>query len=432
VVRLLLSFFTILITVSQADAQATAASSTQNLSLKDCFRRAADKNPTLIAAKENAHSMDALYGASATNFFPQLSASIGYTTSSVGGTVPTPGSLTQVQTIQNQYSESITLSQSIFNGFTDIGKIKQGRANYRAAMAQVDVAAVTLYSGVKSAFAQLLFEQKAVDLTDAIWQRQIKNLRMIDLRFRGGSENKGSLLFQQATVSQARYQHDHAIRQLRNAAKQLGAFWGEPNNGEIRVEGDLAAHTPSEKMDFESLAGNHPNHVNYVELMKSADAYIEIEDGNWYPNLNFLASVGNVDSEWPPDGHRWSLGLTLTFPFFPGTSTYYGSKNARALKYEADAQLKATDYTLIATLENSYEALLDAVGQVSVAEEFQSAAEARSKIANGKYNTGLMTFEDWTVIDQDLVNREQTLLQSQLNAMQAEATWESAAGIRDF
>jgi len=337
-----------------------------------------------------------------------------------------------VTTIQNQYAESINLNQSIFNGFTDVGKVKQGAANYRAAVAQVHVAEVTLYSGVKSAFAQLLYEQKAVEVTQEIWDRQIKNLRMIDIRFRGGSENKGSLMFQQATVAQAKYQHDHAVRQLRNAAKQLGAFWGEPNNGEIRVEGELAGHAPQEPVNFEAIAAAHPSHVNYVEQEKSADAYIEVEDGNWYPNLNLLASIGNVDSQWPPQQSRWSVGLTVTFPFFPGPSNYYDSKNARALKREADAQLNNTDFTLIATLESSYEALLDALGQVDVAEQFQVAARERSKIANGKYNTGLMTFEDWTVIDQDLVNREQNLLQSELGAMQAEATWENSAGIRKF
>ncbi len=87
---------------------------------------------------------------------------------------------------------------------------------------------------------------------------------------------------------------------------------------------------------------------------------------------------------------------------------------------------------MIAGLENAYEAFLDAAGQVDVAKAFLEGADARSKIANGRYAAGLMTFEDWTVIDTDLVNREQTLLQSELNAMQAEATWESAQGVGDI
>jgi outer membrane protein TolC len=335
-------------------------------------------------------------------------------------------------TVQKQYSESVQLNQSLFNGFTDVGKIEQGHANLLAAQAQLDLEKVTLNASLKTAFAQLLFEQKSVELTAAILSRQQVNLRMIDLRFKGGNENKGSLLFQQATVAQAQFQHDHAVRQLRNAIKQLGALWGEPDLKELTVVGELAGHTPATNLNFEQLAVAHPNHVNYVEQLNSAQAAVKIADGGWYPNLNLIASAGDVGPSWPPDSNRWSAGVSLTFPFFPGTSQIYSAQSARAQKLQAEYTKNSTDFKLIAALENAYEGLLDALAQVQVNEQFQTAAEARSRIANGKYNTGLMTFEDWTVIDQDLVNREQNLLQSQLNAMQAEATWESAEGVGDL
>ena len=50
----------------------------------------------------------------------------------------------------------------------------------------------------------------------------------------------------------------------------------------------------------------------------------------------------------------------------------------------------------------------------------------------GKYNTGLMTFEDWSVIETDLINREQNLLNAQNNAVQAMASWEQAIGVSDL
>ena len=57
------------------------------------------------------------------------------------------------------------------------------------------------------------------------------------------------------------------------------------------------------------------------------------------------------------------------------------------------------------------------------------AATARSTIATEKYNTGLMTFEDWSVIEEDLITREQNLLSRKSTAMQLEATWEQAVGV---
>lgn len=399
------------------------------LSWQQCVQKTTTRNADLAAAVDAVKITQAEFTGSYSGFLPQLSAAAGYTTSSSSGLVPTPGSLNQTVTIQNQYTESLSANQSLFNGFTDVGKIRQARHNLFAAQASLAAERATLSAALKTAYAQLLFEQKSVELTASILERQKKNLRMIELRFKGGSENKGSLLFQQGTVAQANYQHEHAIRQLRNAMKQLGAFWGEPNIRDLRVAGELQWHVPSRPPVFEEVAAQNPNHVNFDELRIAADAGIEVADGGWYPNLNLLSSIGKVGPGWPPEQERWSIGLTLTFPFFPGTTQISAAQTARAELAQAEDQEHSTDFKLIAAMENAYEGFLDAIGQVDVAQAFLVGAAARSKIANGRYGAGLMTFEDWTVIDSDLVNREQNLLQNQLNAVQAEATWESALGV---
>lgn len=424
---LLLTLLMLTATNSQAEI-----SPQRVMTFEQCVKAVSEKNADLLTAAANVENMKALSSGAYSGFFPQLSAAAGYTDSSVSGNVPTPGAITQSVTVQNQYSESLSLNQSLFNGFSDMGKAKQGAANLEAAKAQLALAKVTLSATLKTAFAQLLFEQQSVDLTEAILKRQQNNLRMINLTFKGGNENKGNLLFQQATVSQASYQHDHAIRQLKNAVLQLGVLWGAAPNDIFKVAGELGGHAPVMRPDFEGLALAHPNHVNFAQQRMSADAGVMVADGAWYPNVNLIGSIGDVGSSWPPDQQRWSVGVSLTFPFFPGTSAYYNSQSARALKRQAEFTEHSTDFKLVAAMENAYEGLLDAVTQVQVAEDFKLAAQERSIIANGKYKSGLLTFEDWTLIDQDLVTREQNLLNSQLSAMQAEATWDSAIGRGDI
>lgn len=402
------------------------------MSWDDCMSKTVGSSADLAAAVDGVRVARAQFTGSYYNFLPQLSAAAGYVTSGSQGVVPTAGALTQTVTIQNQYSESLSANQSLFNGFTDVGKVRQARANIRAAVAALNAEKATLSAALKTAFAQLLYQQKSVELTNAIWDRQKVNLRMIDLRFRGGSENKGSLLYQEGTVAQAKYQHEHAVRQLRNAEKQLGALWGEPDIKDVRVTGELAWHEPTQEKTYAEITSLNPSHVNFDELRLAADAYVEVEDGAWYPNLNLAGSVGRVGPSWPPQESRWSVGVTLSFPFFPGTSNISNSQTARAQRTLAEHQEQSTDYKLVAGLENAYQSFLDAIGQVEVAKAFLTGAQARSKIANGRYGAGLMTFEDWTVIDTDLVNREQNLLQAQLNAVLAEATWESAQGVGEI
>ena len=175
------------------------------MSWQQCIQKTVSSNADLAAAVDAVKIAQGQFTGSYSNFLPQLSASASYTTSGSQGVVPTPGSLTQVVTIQNQYTESLSnFNQSVFNGVHRRWQRLSKRAQIlRAAEAQLAVERATLSAALKTAYAQLLYQQeeRGADRENILERR--KNLRMIDLRFKGGSENKGSLLFQQGTVAQA-------------------------------------------------------------------------------------------------------------------------------------------------------------------------------------------------------------------------------------
>jgi hypothetical protein len=52
----------------------------------------------------------------------------------------------------------------------------------------------------------------------------------------------------------------------------------------------------------------------------------------------------------------------------------------------------------------------------------------RAEIARSKYNNGLLSFEDWDLIENDLINRQKALLVSVRERVTAEAGWEQARG----
>jgi outer membrane protein TolC len=63
-----------------------------------------------------------------------------------------------------------------------------------------------------------------------------------------------------------------------------------------------------------------------------------------------------------------------------------------------------------------------------VDEDFLKAANARAEIARSKYSNGLMSFEDWDIIENDLINRQKAVLQSRRDRVTAEAAWEQVLG----
>jgi outer membrane protein TolC len=414
-------------------AFALCFSSQADLTLQDCMKEAADRNPSVLMAIDGVRSAEALYNGAYTNFFPQLSASAGVTETN-GEVSQSVGSIiTGSQNGQpiTTYSAGINLTQSVFNGFTDVGKVKEAKANLEAARAALKLAKVATAASVKTNFAQLLFAQKSVELAITQLKREQSSLRLITLRFEGGQENKGNLMYQAAIVSQAVWQVNHTRRTDLLNSKQLAVILGRPENDQtLKLKGELEGKLPKESEEsFHKIVATHPSHTQAYFQMLSADANIQVVDGNWFPNFNLTGFLGESGPNFPPNGVRWSVGAAVSFPFFPGTSNIYNSANARALKSQADYNIANNDATLYSNVEQMYANLADDIEQLKVNQEFQEAATARSVIATQKYNTGLMTFEDWSVIEEDLITREQNLLSSQSTAMQGEAAWEEAIGV---
>jgi outer membrane protein TolC len=416
---------------------AISATPPVSLTWEDCVKEATDKNPTVAAAVAAVSVADAQYKGSYSNFFPQLTASAGFTESDsyvagVGGANTGPSGLPSIGSYQSapqgQFSVGVTATQSIFNGFQDVGKVKQGKANLEAARAALALAKSALSNNLKNAFATLLYQQESVDLALAILKREQKNLRLVTMNYEGGQDNKGNQMYQAATVAQAQWQYDHSIRQVVAAAKSLAPILGRPESDNVTVTGKLGARPLERNVDMKSLVARHPQHVQYYYQEVSADAAVTIANQGWYPNVNASAFYGSVGSSFIPQDQRWSVGLSVSFPFFPGTSQIFGAEAARASKVQAQYNTSNTDLNLLTNLEQAYAGLDDALQQVQVDIEFQDADIVRSKIATEKYNNGLMTFEDWTVIETDLITRQQNLLSAELSAMQAEATWEQAKG----
>ena len=69
-----------------------------------------------------------------------------------------------------------------------------------------------------------------------------------------------------------------------------------------------------------------------------------------------------------------------------------------------------------------------AIERLKVDESFRAAAIARAEIARRKYNNGLLSFEDWDIIENDLIFRQKNYLSSLQTRVTSEAAWERDRG----
>ncbi len=146
------------------------------------------------------------------------------------------------------------------------------------------------------------------------------------------------------------------------------------------------------------------------------------------PSFNVSATQGRRGANFFPDNGYWAVGMNVSFPFFSGGKDYFTTRSAYASTTAARETRENTDQQILINLRQNYNSYIEAVAKLQVDNSFKEAAQLRADIARNKYNNGLLAFENWDVIETDLINRQKSYLQSKLNRVTSEASWEQVQG----
>jgi outer membrane protein TolC len=397
------------------------------LSWQACVEEASRANSELNASRSTLqaaeHATSAAYG----NFLPQVTGSAEYSRGG-SGVQSNTGSTVVVPTTKNAYSVSLTATQSIFAGLQDRARLEQAQATAAGSTASLAAIRAKVSYDLKSAFASVVFAQNSVRLTDEIVKRREANLRLVQLRYESGRENRGSVFLSRAYLEQAKYERLQAENALHTARAQLARVLGRDETEEFALTGEVPVATPPANVDLKTIATETPAYRQALAEEESSDAGIMGARSQFFPSLNISGTTSRTGPEWYPENSKWSLGVGVTIPLFNGGKDYFGTKAAsQTWKAAAAARAHALRNSYV-TLQESYAGYREAVQKLEVDRAFRDATVARERIATQKYNTGLLTFDDWDIIQNDLINRQKTYLQSERARVVAEAAWEQAQG----
>jgi outer membrane protein len=414
----------------------------RELSWKTCVDLASQNSADLRAARETLDATVFQQRGAASGFLPQLSAAAGVTQSNFGATSGTSSVfLNSTQTNEAASTQSvnttfsISATQNIFSGFQDWAKILSSKASTERSRAQLSAARAKVSFDLKTAYQGLLYAEEAIELTKDILKRRQDNLRMVELRFESGRENRGSVLLSQAYLKQAQLDQVQAKNSRQTALAQLARTLGLPPSSDLSESSDLKVREPIPEvpppklpLDFEKLAAKTPEHLQAKAQEEIASASVTSAKSAFFPSLNLTASHSRVGTNSFPDNARWTLAASVSFPFFTGGRDYYELKSAWRNQSASIETRVHTDRQLIARLTQSYTSFVEAVLKVEVDRSFREAAQLRAEIARTKYNNGLLSFEDWDVIENDLIARQKALLLSQRDRVLNQASWEQTLG----
>ncbi len=182
------------------------------------------------------------------------------------------------------------------------------------------------------------------------------------------------------------------------------------------------------KPEFKELALETPEYRIAIAQENTARADLTKARSGFLPSLIFSGEYGRLDSTWFPANKAWSLGLGLSIPLFNSGRDYYATNSASSA---VDAEVFTRQdllNRLISRLKNAYHQYRETAQKLVVDKSFLKALTVRSEIARSMYNNGLISFTDWDLIENDLINRQKAVLVSQRGKTIKEAEWEQIQG----
>ena len=387
------------------------------LSWQGCIKEAAKNHPDLIAAQEEVKQSEASKQQTASGLFPQISSSLSAQTAQSSGQET------------NTYGFGVSGTQLLFDGNKTVNNIKASVEDISAAKQGFRFTSTTVRYRLRSAFIDLLDAQEMLRITEEIYNIRRGNLELIVLRYASGLEHKGALLTAEADLADAQYRISQTKRAVQVAQQSLVKEMGRKQLTPMFAQGAFQVKESVElEPNFELLAKNNPALQKLIAQKRSAEFSLRSTYANFYPEISGSAGANRSGDHWSPRDKEWDLGVSLSLPLFEGGLRLAQVSEAQALVKQLEANQRSALDSAILTLQQNWALLQDALENVSVQNKSLLATQERSKIAQAQYSIGFVSFDNWTIIEDNLVKAKRAYLDAQTAALLAEAKWIQAKG----
>lgn len=399
----------------------------------ECVKEAKKQHPDLVSAAEKVKQAKASKEITRSAYLPDIAFDASEVTTKKPSFGVSGSSVELVSTSGSNrsttYQFEVTAQQLLFDGFKTSYDLSGAERNIDAAKYYYDVTSSNVRLKLRTAYAQLLTAQEYLKVTEEIRERRRQTMEVVKLRYEGGMEHKGSLMTSEADLVQANYDMTEAVRNIylyqRNLTKELGrsAFSSMEAMGNFEVK-DAARMLPN----FENIAETNPLLRRLILLKEAAKFGLKSAYAQFFPTIYGNASAGNTSTRWPPDKNQYSIGTSITFPIFDGGNRYATVDKAKGALGQSAADERSGRDGVIFTLADTWTKLQDAIDKVGVQKSALDAAQERARIAAAEYSIGLLSYDNWIIIENNLVAAKKLYISTQLAALTAEANWVQAKG----
>jgi outer membrane protein TolC len=393
----------------------------ERLNWQQCLREAREANPDLFSALALVQQAEADKRITRGAVFPRLGVALSSQES---------GSTTKGSNSLSRFSYSLSAEQLIFDGHKTSSLLSGNEESIKAAKENFSSVSSDVRFALRSAFTELLKAQDLVALAREIALRRRNNVRLINLRYEGGREHIGSFRQAEADLASADFEVSQSERGLILAQAKLASALGRDRHTALKVEGAFRVRESlSVKPNIGVLAKEHPLFQRLDAQSKAAHYNLDASRSAFSPQLYLTSSIGrSAVDRLPVNAVDWNGGVSVSVPIYEGGAGRARVSRAMAVVSQLQAAEKSGYLQLFDTLESSWKNLRDTHQLVTVRKKYLDAAVERSNIANAQYSNGLVSFNDWVIIENNLVSAKKEYLNAGADLLIAEAQWIHAKG----
>jgi len=322
---------------------------------------------------------------------------------------------------ENYYSTSLSGTWLIFDGFKR--EYLNASANYgfmQSEFASMDAKRLLL-SGVCSTFFLAQLASVDIDIAKADENFNKRQLFEAQARRRIGTGSLSDELNFQIRVNSAKAKLINANQTLEQALYQLAELLGIAD-ASFPHQIELAPLEPESEKEMASpevepliiYALKHRSDVLLRQVaLKQMEANVNIARSEFYPTLNFTASVdGDRDSDASFEGDDFgnTLGFLFTYNFFSGGSHRSKYREAKAKRSEAQKMLEGLQKEVIAQIRSSVTRVISAQKELILRRETADLVQQNRDIVEKEYSAGQNSLVRLNESQRDLVTAQSHLV----------------------
>jgi outer membrane protein len=426
---LLLTLF-ILLHTAPTRVQAETIVPGEPLTLQRAVEIGLKNQPAILAGMSTVKAGEARTNQSKSNFYPQVTASGGYSKIS-------PPSGTATSSFSNpgyydQYSSGLGLSQLIYDFGKTLSQVKVQSLNTGSSRFDLENTRDTVVFNIRQAYYNVLQAVRNRDVARQSVQQFQEHLEQARGFYEVGTKPKFDVTKAEVDLSNARLNLIKAENQVRLSRVTLNSAMGIADAPEYTLADSLGFKRY--RLAFEDALNRAYSGRSDLQSLttrkEAARESVNLARKGYFPTVNGNAGYNYSGTGFPLD-HSWNYGISLNVPLFTGYLTKYQVAEAQEIYNTLNANEQSLRLDIHSQVEQAFLLLRQADESITTAETTVRQATENVDLATGRYNAGVGNPIEVTDALVALSNAEVAHTSALTDYKNAQAAIEKAIGVRE-